>query len=1399
MILRNFFAAVTRLSLRFKWVTIALTVLFLVLGVVAALQLNQELLPNIEFPQTFIVTLRPGASSEDLRDLVTIPLEDALATIPNVIPAGLESTTVSPVAFITVRNDYVPNQETIRTAIQTAIDKVVADGVPLGLKTTDDLNAEIVTKVLQKAPSMFKHFKAEHLRAMKPEVLDAMLAVNPEFAKSIDFLTLDALAADRINARLMGGASALPAVELPDAWRLGEADAQGNLRGVPRIITFNLSAIPVVTASISSTSRSAEELRKLVQSQLSEAVSKVEGVANVNVTGGEIIPPEVASAALKAIEEARAANAENGGSTTTPDSETKPGTPGNAEGGSGGLGGTNPAQTESAPALPRLWRQVGVPPLLLSNPLPAQLKERFETTVKFDTADDLLSATDGKGEKLTAAALLNQIAEINPASFELLQLPEEVINYVRAKETGFTDALSEAALKLVGSSVLSTGAWSPLLQQESIKALGITTFADFAKSDQLSSVAKIINAASADRPADLKLYAVRLVDDLLPESVAYILKIEPEFLSTIQPEVWRSFSAQTLSYLSAKFPDDLKDELSAIAEGKQPSLAESLTPSNGDAAAVVDDPNAPAMPQSWVTALGSFGFRVETANDLFKPPFGDAAGFFNQAAANPGAGNLFKDIPADLLIYLSNRDPQFFDKLASGTLSMFSEETLKALPASVQARVSNGPAFVAENNVTRANGNPSLILSVSKADGANTVQVFHKVDEVFKALMKDNPDISITPIFEQASFIEESISGVAREGGLGGVMAVVVILIFLHFSVRSTLVTAVSIPASLAIAFVMMRWVPGPVHQFLTQPSTVSALPEWLHTFLLRLFPDGITLNIMTLSGLTVAIGRVVDDSIVVLENIYRQLQKGMDRREAVIKGTRDVSVAIFAATLTTIVVFLPIGLTGGIVGEFFLPFGLAVTYSLAASFIVAITVIPVLAFLFIPPDKLPEEKEGRLEVAYHNVIEWALSHRAVVLGIAGVTFVIGMAIFAGRPTTFLPALGEPQISLSIAMPAGTPIAHTDALAREMEAFIEAKKGSGDEIKRYQTTIGSGGGFGDLAALIGGGATVNGANGQITIAIEAKGEALDVLTREIRAEAEKVFGVENVTVSRASISEQGFGGFEVVASGPEADLKTINATIKTTLSGVPGLANVSSTLDLVGETSSYLRVDRKAAAKYTAELEVTDTLGVTRKAITAVKGITNLPPSITVGEGFQSQQQTQGFAQTFSAIGVSVIAVYVVMVITFGSLVHPFTILFTLPLAVVGAAVALWVTNRVVGISALVGLLMLVGIVVTNAIVMIDRVQQNRKEKGMETREALSEGARTRLRPILMTAIATMIALLPLAIGLSEGAIIAAELGTVVIGGLFSSTVLTLFVIPVVYSLIEGSQSRLFGGRKTAK
>ena len=891
-------------------------------------------------------------------------------------------------------------------------------------------------------------------------------------------------------------------------------------------------------------------------------------------------------------------------------------------------------------------------------------------------------------------------------------------------------------------------------------------------------------------------------EDLTPEIVQAVANFAPQLFETLTPDHLRRMSPEALAWLpetyTATLPDDVRAELD---ERAAPAGGLSAAWIAAQQAAEEMAKEAPPLSGAWVTppedGEPAQGPRFTTAADLINNGFAPtAADFLNLLVENgpPNAPQLLADLTPDVILWLAEHEENFLQNLSPAVLRMLSPEVLQALPEDFMASldpalreelqaIASGEreVFIPEDTIARVNGQPAVVLTIYKENDANTVAVSHLVFDKLDELEAEYDALQFDVAFEQASFIEESISGVTREGLLGALFAILVILVFLSghgrdgrriISWRSTLVTGVSIPLSVMMAFALMKWLPPAAHVVLNPlvdaTRGVPLLGSLMHG-IARLFPTNLTLNIMTLSGMTVAIGRVVDDSIVVLENIYRHIQRGEDQLEAVLTGTRDVAVAIFASTVTTVVVFLPIGLIGGLLGEFFLPFGVAVTYALMSSFVVAVTTIPVLTYMFIRKEHLPVEQETTLQRLYSRALHWALTHRAIVLVTAFVLFVVSMWLFSHRPRTFVPEMGEPEISVVVDLPSDYQMVDTLELVETFEERIADIEGLGI----VRSTVGMGG-FESI--MFGGGVDQTRANVQIGV---EDTERADELTAQVRAIANEVFGEENVRVSLGTASS-GFGGFSLVLYGDPEVLADINDEVIATLEDIDGLANVSSNLS-TGDT--ILRVDGQPAASFTGEIETDDAIGVTEKAIEAVRAI--VPEGVTVTEGFDSRQQREGFQQAGQAVLISIVIVYFVMVLTFHSLVDPFVILFSLPLATIGAAVALWLTDRVLGMSALVGMMMLVGIVVTNAIVLIDRVRKNRFVRGMNVYEALMEGGRTRLRPILMTAIAAMLALVPLALGVEEGAIIAAELATVVIGGLFSSTFLTLVVVPVVYSLVN--------------
>ena len=467
----------------------------------------------------------------------------------------------------------------------------------------------------------------------------------------------------------------------------------------------------------------------------------------------------------------------------------------------------------------------------------------------------------------------------------------------------------------------------------------------------------------------------------------------------------------------------------------------------------------------------------------------------------------------------------------------------------------------------------------------------------------------------------------------------------------------------------------------------------------------------------------------------------------------------------------------------------------------VAITVIPVLVYLFIDVQHVPKEQETWMQRGYVPILRWALSTRGrrwLVLGLALLSFMFSGALLASRPFAFLPSFGDPQIAVSVELPSGTSLLETNQLVDELESFVNATVPE-DELTTLQVIVGSSG-FSDFAALFGGGGGVTESQANVTIALRSQ-ELLEEFTPIVREEAVRIFGEENVTVSAGGLGSGDFNSIELVLSGVSQDaLAEIDTDVVNAIESIDGIANVESNLSAAGagdgSSTTYIRVNGQPAVSYQGDLETEDTLSVTQDAIEAVKALPNLPQGVVVSQGFTSEIQSNSFADIGLAMVIAITIVVIILIVTFNSIVYWLALILSIVVAPVGAAVALTITDRALSISAMIGLLMLFGLVVTNAVVLLDRVGSNRKERGMSLYEALIEAGGRRVRPILMTALATVIALLPLAVGLSEGAIIAAELGTVVIGGVVSSTLLTLLVVPVAYYLlspVHNALARLVG------
>ena len=754
------------------------------------------------------------------------------------------------------------------------------------------------------------------------------------------------------------------------------------------------------------------------------------------------------------------------------------------------------------------------------------------------------------------------------------------------------------------------------------------------------------------------------------------------------------------------------------------------------------------------------------------------------------------------------------------------------------------PQLADVTSITRTNGKPSLGISITATPDGNSVAISNEVKEKLPELAKAlGGDAALTPVFDQAPFVEKSIEGLTTEGLLGLVMAVLVILFFL-LSLRSTIVTAVSIPLSVVVA-------------------------------LIALWASDYSLNVLTLGALTIAIGRVVDDSIVVLENIKRHLSYGEDRREAILTAVKEVAGAVTASTVTTVAVFSPIALVGGLVGQLFSSFAITVTVALLASLVVSLTIIPVLAYWFLKPDgdgadpeavrREAEAKElhNPLQRVYVPVIRFATTRRWLTVGIGLVVLIGTLGLGGLLKTNFFDQSGQTAISISQDLPVGTSLATTDEAAKKVEAVLAETDG----VATYQVSLGSGGGFLGL-----GGASASSASFSATIE-----DGVDVLALqdELRTRLDQLDGAGEITVEAG----QG-GGFSatnlqvIVQADDAAALATATEQVRGALAGTPDVADVTTDL-----AASAPRVEVKVNREAAAQRGLTEAtvgqlvaaafrgsplgpitvdgkqqnmvlrLGAAPATLAQIKALpiptaTGLVPLSTIAEvsqvdgpvqvsridgrrsvtvsgtatgsnigatsatlnerlqaltlpagasytlGGVSGDQADAFGDLGLALLAAIAIVFLVMAATFRSLIQPLILLVSIPFAATGAIALLLLTNTALGVPALIGMLMLVGIVVTNAIVLMDLINQYRSA-GMGVQEAVIEGGRRRLRPILMTAIATIFALLPMALGITgSGGFISQPLAVVVIGGLISSTLLTLVLVPTLYTMVENVRER---------
>jgi len=737
-------------------------------------------------------------------------------------------------------------------------------------------------------------------------------------------------------------------------------------------------------------------------------------------------------------------------------------------------------------------------------------------------------------------------------------------------------------------------------------------------------------------------------------------------------------------------------------------------------------------------------------------------------------------------------------------------------------------------SIAKLDGKEVVQISVMKQSDGNTVNVSAAVNKELEKIKQEYPDINIVTVFNQADYINFAIDNLINTAMIGGILAVIILLVFLR-SFKTTLVIALSIPISIITTFVMLYFA-------------------------------GITLNMMTIGGLALGIGMLVDNSIVVLENIYRNRSLGMDRIKASIDGANEVSMAVTSSTLTTVAVFIPIVFAGGLAAAIFKDFALSIVIALFSSLIVALTMVPMLSSKLVSVKNLEseeaqEKKHGFLVVFYKKVLSWSLRHRFVTIAISIAMFVVSVLMVVSVGAEFFPATDQGMINVTVSLPAGSEIEQVDDVLKEVQTSVQEIP----EVVSVFTSAGSGGtmgiggdsGAGTMTVILSDlnerdrsakeisdeirkitkdvpGAEISVSESSMmmgmssgAISISVKGDDIDTLRNignDFKDIIEKVDGTREVTTSY----EDGIPQVQIIADrGIASQYGLTTAQIGSSVRGVLSGSNVTKfkidgdEIDVVlkgdnmyGQSMSLLGMlpvptpaGSDVPLSEIAEIKVEKgPISITREnqirvltvsgsvvgrdvqsVSSEIEGLLKqykMPSGYSYAFGGETEQIEETFADLAMVMLVAIVLVYMIIAAQFESLIQPLSIMFSVPLALSGGFIGLFVTGLPLNVIGIIGLIILVGIVVNNAIVLVDYIN-NRRSKGEERNAAIMKAGPIRIRPIMMTALTTILGLVPMAMGIGEGAELTQSMGVVVIGGLSLSTVLTLVVVPVMYTIFD--------------
>ncbi len=1326
-------------SVRKPYTVLVAVVLVLVLGVISFTGMTTDLLPAMELPYVVVMTTYPGASPEKIETTVTKPLEAVLGTtggIKNVSSVSSENASIVILEF-----EQGTNMDSAMIELSSNVDLVSgqmddAVGTPMLMKISPDMLPVMVASVDMDGMDV-KEISAFADETVMPafERIDGVASVDATgLVEQQVTVTLDQVKIDALNDKVLAGVDS------------GLADAQRELREGQAKVADGKAKLAEGEAALESQKGSA--LDKLAQGS-----AQVDGAS---ATLSALLSEETTLTANQ-----KAFEAERDGYT-----HAKQG----YEGINTALAGARDTARQAAAAAAKQGVLDSVNALLAQMGRPAV------------------------GTYEEAAAVYAQLQQTQPG---LPALPDPAV-------------VGEQAAAAVPANV------------DALLALDDASFEAFKAQAGALPGGEQLAALTKESLTQLRDAALR-ADTRLPE-------VEAE-----------------LSNITTRL---------AVISGMKPALEENLKKAQ-DAYAELEKGKMTAVNEltRGEVTLSTTKTQLEDAEQKLA----DAQEQFDQArdAAYKKAdlsGMLTADMLGNILMaqnfnmpagYITEGEEQYLVKVGEEYASLEELENTLLMHMDVDGvgdvRLSDVADIALTDNAgesyAKVNGNDGVVLSFQKQSTASTATVSQRINSAIAQLQEQNPGLHITPLMDQGDYIDMVVGSVLSNLLWGGLLAIIVLIFFLK-DAKPTFIVACSIPFSLMCAITLMY------------------------------FTD-VTLNIISLSGLALGVGMLVDNSIVVIENIYRLRSLGVPASKAAIQGAKQVSGAIFASTLTTICVFLPIVFTQGISRELFTDMGLTIAYSLLASLVVALTLVPAMGAAVL---KNTKEKSHRWFDAfvegYQRLLGWALRHKAPVL--SGVTALLAISIFLTTQmgTAFIPAMDSPQMSATLTMPRGAAQQDAYAMADTVMERIAAVDGV--------ETVGAMSGGSGMSSMMGGSSSGGSityyillsddrtaTNADVSAAIEAQVADLDctvevqestmdmsalggsgvelVITGrgldEMNAIADDLRGILRSTEGLVDISENSVTGnpetritvdkykamqhgltVAQIYSELAAELKAENTATTLTLDGTdtpvvvvkpagqaPTRGNImdhaftvtnaegeEETVRLYDiaakqETDSVSSINRENGARtmsVSAGVDARHNIGLVSRELEKKLADYELPEGYTVEIAGENETINSAMTDLVKMIALAVVFIYLIMVAQFQSLMSPFIVMFTIPLAFTGGLLALWLTGSELSVIAMLGFLVLAGVVVNNGIVFVDNINQLRLA-GMDRTETILETGRTRIRPVLMTALTTILAMSTMALGIGDGAEMTQPMAIVTIGGLTYATLLTLLVVPVLYDIFR--------------